>query len=216
MLRVLIREDDHRYRHMLCTMLRDLGCEPSASGSAIDALAWLVEHPIDAAVLDLNMPGMDGLAFLEKWRQRDATTPVIVLTGVGTLTAAQQAIRHGPPLSDFLTKPCHLGDMERSLDRARRLLARRQSAEMSRGRDVEGPAASAPSPDVAQPPGSLRDSPARSAVQPNTLEAMEREAILAALHRCNNNKSAAARSLGISRRTLHYRLADYRRTGALP
>lgn len=191
LLRVLIVEDDPRFRAMLAGMLRSLRCEPGPVGSASEAREWLASHEPDVVFLDLNMPGMDGLAFLARFRARHAATPVVILTGVGSLRSAQAAIRHR--VTEFLTKPCHMGEIEAALDRARRELA------ASRARDAGSP------PEVS---GDAPDAP-------RTMIEIERSAILAAVRRHNGNRSAAARELGISRRTLHYRLAEYRRGGVM-
>lgn len=192
-LRVLIVEDDSRYRTLLVTMLRDLGCDPAPVDSATEAMRWLSNHSADVILLDLNMPGLGGLEFLDRFRQQHAGTPVIILTGVGTLQAAQAAIRHR--VTDFLTKPCHLGSIEAALNRARRELAQAPSQDQS---SIGG-----------EPELSGRNHEAR------TMMEIERDAILAAIARHDGNRSAAATELGISRRTLHYRLAEYRRIGLL-
>ncbi len=205
-LHVLIVEDDARYRGMLLAMLRDLSCEPVGVSSAVDALQWLATHKIDAILLDLNMPRMDGLTFLNQWRQRDQTTPVIILTGVGTLPAAQTAIRQG--VSDFLTKPCHLGAMDAALDRVRRKLGQQRDAAINRsyqqGVDL----------DRTRSPHTIAGALSPS-TQPATLAELERDAIMQALRKHGGNRSAAAAALGISRRTMHYRLAEYRQIGWL-
>ncbi len=190
-LRVLVVEDDARFRAMLAAMLRELGCEPVPAASAIEALRSLDDREPDVVLLDLHMPPMDGMSFLARFRRRHADAPVIILTGAGTLEAAQEAMRLRA--TDFLTKPCHLGSIEAALDRARRELARTRDREAS------------------PPPAAPADPPATATARP--LAEIEREAIHAALSRHAGNRSAAARELGISRRTLHYRLAEYGRTG---
>jgi DNA-binding NtrC family response regulator len=108
---------------------------------------------------------------------------VIILTGYGDLPAAQRAIRLG--VVEFLTKPCHLRDVELALERARQ---RREMIWTSQ-----------PDPDNAP-----------QQAKAVTLANLEQQQILAALDRHQGNKTAAAAELGISRRTLHYRLAQYR------
>ncbi|HWB20177.1 MAG TPA: response regulator [Phycisphaerales bacterium] len=193
MLRVLIIEDDEPYRMMLAKMAGSLNCEATQIGSAIDALELLKHESVDVIMLDLHLPRMNGLEFLSRLRERDLNTPVIVLTGVGTLEAAQSAIRSG--VTDFLTKPCHLGNLESALERARRNLAvQRLEPDL---------------PDEVFPPS--RNAPSEEPVK--AMAEIEREAILSAIKRNNGNRSAAAVELGISRRTLHYRLAEYQKDG---
>lgn len=221
-LRVLAVEDDARYRGMLLTMLRDLSCEPIAMSSAPEALQWLQAHKADAIVLDLNMPRMDGLAFLQQLRAHDRATPVIILTGVGTLQSAQTAIRLG--VSDFLTKPCHLGAMETALDRVRRKLAQAKdhsptSASPASAGDESPASANERRASLATPAGCGEASASSVATPPATrrmtLAEVERDAILEALRTHGGNRSAAAAALGISRRTMHYRIAEYRQHGWL-
>lgn len=188
-LRVLVVEDEDRYRRLLVDVLPDLGCEAAGARSAAEALRLVANDPPGAILLDLNLPGIDGMTFLERLRRREPGLPVIILTGVGDLRVAQRAIRHG--VTDFLTKPCHLGEIEAALGRVRR-------------RRV----ADAADDDAAE------QAPPRPA--PERLEDLERAAIVEAVRRHAGNRTAAAASLGISRRTLHARLARYRARGLWP
>ncbi len=183
--RVLIVEDEPRLRDLLCDALPEMGYQAIAAPSAENALRQLRTTEVDIVLLDLNLPSMDGLTFLEQFRRDHSHTPVIILTGYGSLDAAKRAIRHG--VLDFLTKPCHMGEIEAVLDRARRVCEAQQEQAVTTSADradlVDG-----------------NSSDAR-----RTLEAIENEAILAALRRHNGNRSAAAAELGISRRTLYNR-----------
>lgn len=192
-LQVLVVEDEERYRAFLLDVLADMDCTAVGAATAIDALERIDEAPPDAVMLDLNLPVMDGMTFLERFRRRHRDTPVIILTGVGDLSAAQRAIRHG--VTDFLTKPCHLGQIEAALDRARRACAAR--------------------PDVAPDDGAADAPPAdgRPADAPRSIADLEREAIVEALGRHRGNRTAAAHDLGISRRTLYSRIERYRAEG---
>lgn len=182
--RVLVVEDEARYRDLLIEAIRGMDCDVSGVGAARDALAFAREKPVDVVFLDLQLPGMDGLEFLSRFRERAPHTPVVILTGHGDLAAAKRAISFG--VTDFLTKPCHLGEIEAALDRARRRW---------------GPG---PEPVAAPPPAE----PAR-AIQ--SLEEVERIAIREALRATRGNRSEAARLLGISRRALYNKLASYAR-----
>src|SRR5438067_2159303 len=77
-------------------------------------------EPADIILLDLNLPPMSGLEFLERLRQTHPLTEVIILTGFGDLEAAKKAIHFD--VVEFLTKPAHLGELEQALDRARKRL----------------------------------------------------------------------------------------------
>lgn len=181
---VLVVEDEKRLRELLVDAIPDMGFSATGARSGEEALQCMDASPHDIVILDLNLPRMHGLDVLERIRQRWPLTRAIVMTAFGDLPAAQRAIHL--EVVEFLTKPCPLGEIERALDHARSL---RLSQAMSlRSDDVvagDGP----------------------------TLDETERAAIIAALHRSGGNRKAAAYELGISRRTLHYRLSRYREQG---
>jgi len=191
--RVLIVDDEPRMRDMLSRAVAEMGFDAAASGSAESALRALEQNPADIVLLDLNLPGMGGMDFFHLLRKKWAQTQVIILTGFGDLTAAQQAIRL--EAVDFLAKPCPLGQLEQALERARQ----RRAA-------VAPPIVLPDPPEEAAPiPAAPQDS--------ELLEDVERNHILAALERHGGNRAAAAAELGISLRKLYYRLEKYQREG---
>jgi two-component system response regulator RegA len=142
--------------------------------------------PPDFVLLDLNLPVTDGIAFLRQFRDACADAPVVIITGFGSLESARSAIRLG--VSEFLSKPCDLDQLEQAISRAQARCA--------------GPSAAARSMRSIEPSDAVR-----------SLAALEREAIIEALRVLNGNRSEAARRLGISRRSLHYKLEGYRQEG---
>lgn len=200
--RVLIVEDEARLRQGLMRAIPAMGFAPLEAGSAEEALKVMERECCEVILLDLRLPGMNGLAFFEIVRERWPATQVIITTGYGSLEAAQKAI-HLDAI-EFLTKPCALRDMELAIARAcqRNLLAARKG---SAGKPALQAAALAPTP----------ASPAES-TPGQSLEELERQHILAALERSGGNRTAAALALGISRRTLHYRIKEYQSKGMLP
>jgi two-component system response regulator RegA len=196
-LRVLVVEDEPRLRDLMVHAIPDMGFEALGARSAEEALRLMESDPRGLIILDLNLPGMSGMEFFRILRERWPETQVIVLTGFGDLEAARQAIRLD--VVDFLTKPCHLGDLELSLDRARRRLVPKIES-LPLGADEEDDEALA-APAGANPSKKLDD--------------IEREHILAALERQHGNRTATAKELGISLRTLYYRLEEYRKQGSL-
>lgn len=194
---VLVVEDETRLREMLLKAVPDMGFPVTGTRTAEDALRLMAEEPRDIIILDLNLPCMDGLEFCEVVHQRWPQTRVIILTGFGDLAAAQKAIRLR--VVDFLNKPASLGEIEAALERARRHRLDQASAEL------EAP----------QEPVEAEDEVTESE-QRTTLEDVEREHILAALDRNKGNRAATAAELGISVRTLYYRLAEFQRQGYLP
>ncbi|MEM6423504.1 MAG: sigma-54 dependent transcriptional regulator, partial [Pseudomonadota bacterium] len=103
---LMIVEDDRQQRRYLAAVLSSAGYRVEAMSTAEAALDRLVgpkaRRP-DLVLLDLNMPGMDGLTLLKKMREAACHTPVIVLTADGTVQRAVEAMRAGA--TDFLLKP---------------------------------------------------------------------------------------------------------------
>jgi DNA-binding NtrC family response regulator len=184
-LTLLIVDDESRLRDLLVDLASDAGFTATGARSAEEAMRLMEAQRRDVVILDLNLPGRDGMEFLPELRRRWPESQVIILTGFGSLDAARAAI-HLDAL-EFLTKPCPLNQIESALDRARR----RIDEERLR-RTTPGPTAP---PRVGE-----------------TLEEQERRLILATLERNGGNRTAAAAELGISRRTLHYRLSAYQRS----
>ena len=196
---VLIVEDEPRLRELLARAATGWGFRTSEARSAEEALRLMEQRPHEIVLLDLNLPAMPGLDCFGHVRRRWPDTQVIILTGFGDLDAARRAIHLD--VVDFLTKPAPLGDLEKALERATRRLE-----------------------SLAEPPADLRldrpdpddPTPATPAPAPNaTLEEIERTHILAALARNADNRAATAAELGISLRTLYYRLNEYQQKGYL-
>lgn len=76
---ILIVDDDRALRRAIATALTDLGHEAAEAGDGEAALAWLSRHAADAVLLDLRMPGMDGMDVLRRIRAKPSPPPVAVL-----------------------------------------------------------------------------------------------------------------------------------------
>ena len=103
--RILIVDDDPHAVEILTRMLAREGYEClSASGGAA-ALQTLQEQPVDVILLDVMMPGMDGLQVCERLRQNEAlrAIPVILLTAKDDMETRGQGMALG--VSEYLTKP---------------------------------------------------------------------------------------------------------------
>jgi two-component system NtrC family response regulator len=103
MARVLIIDDDAALREGIAETLADLGHAAEHAPDGAAGLARLARGGIDAVLLDLRMPGMDGLAVLKVLRERGDTTPVAVLTAVPTAANTIEAMRLGAV--DHIAKP---------------------------------------------------------------------------------------------------------------
>jgi len=102
-MRVLIVEDDAELARGLAEVLREAGmvAETCADGREAQALGSV--EPYAAAVLDLGLPGQDGLSVLKHWREQGRNFPVLVLTARGRWSDKLDAFQAGA--DDYLTKP---------------------------------------------------------------------------------------------------------------
>jgi two-component system response regulator AtoC len=118
---VLIIDDERSLRFSIGEWARDAGFHPLEAASGSEAVERLRAHDVDAVLLDLKLADEDGLQVLRRLREIDATLPVVMLTGHGTIEHAVQATRLGA--YDFMLKPPDLGHLEvvvrRALEHAR-------------------------------------------------------------------------------------------------
>ena len=105
---VLVVDDDESFRNLVTDRLVRTGHRVAAAAGGEAALALL--DGIDVALIDLLMPGMDGLTLLKKIRKQNADISVVMLTGHGTIETAVEAMKVGA--SDYLQKPCSLAEVE--------------------------------------------------------------------------------------------------------
>ena len=116
--RVLLVDDDETMLGMVGDFLEESGFQSVRASSGAEALGRIAAgSSLSAAVLDIGLPGMDGLELARRIRLASPDLPVIILTGQGTLETAIQGIQHG--IFDFFEKASlNLGLLERSLRRA--------------------------------------------------------------------------------------------------
>ncbi len=116
-IRILIVDDETAERITLGEVLRLEGYHITLAASGEEALATVrQETPFDLAILDLRLPGIDGLQVLDGIHQVSPDTIVILITGYGTLETAIQALRKGA--YDFLLKPCPVEEVLSAVRRA--------------------------------------------------------------------------------------------------
>ncbi len=117
--RILVCDDEADIRESLRTLLTEEGYEVTAVSSGVNAVSEAPDH--DAVLLDIKMPGQDGLDTLAKLRARGISTPVVMISGHGDVRTAMDAVRAGA--DDFLEKPLSgehvLNALRRVLDSSR-------------------------------------------------------------------------------------------------
>ncbi len=138
--RILVVEDEAYVRESLGAILQGRGYETTLVDGVEALRAILRKSSADLVLTDLNMPGGGGLEVVRHVHAESAGTPVIVLTGFGTVASAVECLRAGA--SDYILKPADPDALEVAFERA----MRRRSLEMEVGylREPEGPDAGAP------------------------------------------------------------------------
>lgn len=104
--RVLVVDDEVDLANTLVTLLRRRGFAAAAVFSGAEAVTVAERGDADVLVLDLKMPGQDGLATLRQVRQRAPGVRVIMLTGHGTVATGVEGMSAGAV--DFLQKPADI------------------------------------------------------------------------------------------------------------
>jgi len=124
---ILLVDDDSAFRHVMSGELRRLGHEVVTAASGEEAVDRIGQREPEIILLDLRLPGMDGLETLKAIRGQNPAIEVIVLTGHGSIDSAIESIREGA--FDYVTKPCPLDEIRIRVQRAieRRVLRQRTS-----------------------------------------------------------------------------------------
>jgi two-component system nitrogen regulation response regulator GlnG len=126
--RILIADDEDSLRWVLEKGLRQAGYDVSSAKDGESALRVFEAEPCDLVLLDIRMPGIDGLAVLARLRERHPDVHVVVMTAHGTMETAIQAMQKGA--YDYIAKPFDLDEMLLLVERA--LSARRLTQEVAR------------------------------------------------------------------------------------
>lgn len=100
---ILVVDDEPGMCHILKRMLTDEGYTVYTANNGGDALKLVAQDPPDAAMLDIRMPGMDGLEILSRIKEESPETAVIMMTAFGTVETAVQAMKRGA--YEYITKP---------------------------------------------------------------------------------------------------------------
>lgn len=114
--RVLVVDDEEAICDLLASMLRHYGYEVETETDPRKVMTLLDEGDFDILLLDLVMPGMDGLELIEKIRRHTSTLPILVVTGYGGADTTVEAMRRGA--TDFVTKPVDASFLELRMRRA--------------------------------------------------------------------------------------------------
>ena len=129
--RVLLVDDEKDFVEILKLRLEEAGEKVTPAHSGKECLDILETTDIDVVILDILMPGMDGIATLKEIKNRFPLVEVIMLTGHGSTESAVRGMKLGA--FDYLLKPAHFGDLTAKLESARE----RKDAQTERIRKAE-------------------------------------------------------------------------------
>jgi DNA-binding NtrC family response regulator len=182
---ILIVDDDDALRGSIAETLSDVGHTPITASDGAKALEILRRQKVDAVLLDLRMPGMDGLEVLARIVKASDAPPTAILTAVANATNTIEAMRLGA--ADHLTKPIGRNDLlaviERMLVPLPKVSVR--ETEGSSGEELVGP--SAAMRDVQKAIGMLADSDVTVLIAGET--GTGKEVVARALHRHGHRRT---------------------------
>ncbi|MGA2959439.1 MAG: response regulator [Thermodesulfobacteriota bacterium] len=105
---ILIVDDEVGPRESLRMILKSM-YEVHTAENGQEAINFISQKKVDLVTLDLRMPGLSGIEVLQEIKKLQPDIEVIIVTGYGTLTNAQEAIRYGA--ADFISKPFNVADI---------------------------------------------------------------------------------------------------------
>jgi len=128
--KVLLVDDEEEFLETLSSRLEMRGLKVSAVTSGEQAVTEAKEQEYDAIVVDLSMPGIDGLETLKRIKANNPNAEIIMLTGHGSIQSGVEAMKLGA--GDFLQKPVELSELMAKIGEAKSkkmLVLQKQSQE---------------------------------------------------------------------------------------
>ena len=115
--KILLVDDEDEFINALTQRLEVRGLKVTGATRGQDAVDLIGNQSFDIIVLDLAMPGMDGLETLQKIKEKDPDAEIVMLSGHGNLKSGVEAMKLGA--EDFLEKPVDLNDLLKRIEEAR-------------------------------------------------------------------------------------------------
>jgi DNA-binding response OmpR family regulator len=122
-MRILVVEDERKIARFVQKGLKEFGFAVDVIGRGDEALEIILDNPFEAIVLDIMLPGRDGLSILRALRERSNAVPVLILTARGEIREKVEGLDLGA--DDYLAKPFAIEELAARL----RALIRRQTGE---------------------------------------------------------------------------------------
>lgn len=115
-IKVMLVDDEERFLQTTQKLLSKKGYEVLTATGGIEALKKLDSHHIHVVILDVKMPGMDGIAALKEIKRRQPVVEVIMLTGHATVESAVDGLKSGA--TDYLMKPTDIDELIKKVEEA--------------------------------------------------------------------------------------------------
>lgn len=116
-MKILLLEDEVMLNESICEYLESVGHQVESFFNGLDALCAIKENSYDLLILDINVPGLDGLAFLEKIHDLKIHVPVVYISALVDIEDISRAYDLG--CYDYLKKPFHLKELSLRVDRVK-------------------------------------------------------------------------------------------------
>jgi len=113
LIKLLMVDDEQDFLESASTALGRRGFDVRVARDGTTALDMAAHESFDAVLLDLKMPGLDGVQVFRRLMESSPGTPVIMLTGHGSIDSAFQTSKNG--VADYVEKPCDIEDLARRI-----------------------------------------------------------------------------------------------------
>jgi DNA-binding NtrC family response regulator len=114
--KVLVVDDEIEFANVIAERMRGRGYEVDTANSGADGMEKIKEKAYDAVLLDLSMPGLDGMETMKRMLDHDKQLQIIILTGYGSVQKGVEAVKQGA--ADFLEKPADIDALTGKIDEA--------------------------------------------------------------------------------------------------
>jgi DNA-binding response OmpR family regulator len=134
-MRILVIEDDARLARQITRELQRAEHEPMACNNGAEGLEAALRDPPDLIVLDLNLPGMDGLSVLANLREAHSTARILILTALDAVADRVKGLKAGA--DDYLGKPFSMNELMARIEALGRRTASTSSSDLLRVADLQ-------------------------------------------------------------------------------